>query len=273
MNTLFVTDFKYGRVAVSIAGNTQLRMYALGEILRLIQEDQPLPGKIVLGIIQPRVSDVPLTEELTVEELLAWGEDVLRPGAARALQINAPRIPGPTQCQWCNGKAHCPELAEYAVTTTELTLAEFKGGAPFNPPAPSTLEPALLATIGNRAALIGKWLEACEAEIVARLCTGKEVPEWKLVRGRRGNKEWAVPEDAVAAVLRTNYGLANETIFKHAINTPAVMFKLPSVKDAPELLATLITQKEGALCAAPSSDKRPAALKAPATAAEFSTTD
>ena len=178
------------------------------------------------------------------------------------------------QCKWCRGKAHCLELAEFAANTTSTSMAELEQRALFNPPAPSTLEPALLSTIGNRAALISKWLEACEAEIVARLCTGKEVPEWKLVRGRRGNKEWAVPEDAVAAVLRDNYGLANETIFKPEINSPTTILKLPTVKASPELIGTLITQKEGAICAAPSSDKRAAVLQSgPALAAEFSTTD
>jgi hypothetical protein len=103
---------------------------------------------------------------------------------------------------------------------------------------------------------------------------GSEAAPWKLVRGKKGNRTWAPDqEDAIAAVLRVNYGLANETIFSLKMLSPTAILALPAVKEDPDLLAAFITQKEGSLAPAPFTDKRAAYVPRELIAADFETID
>jgi len=271
---IYVTDYKHGRTLVEIAGNTQTRMYAAAALLRQVKKGVKFtpPSRVVMAIVQPRVFSVPQVEEITGEELVDWIENVLRPAAERTLEPNAPLIPGDKQCQWCRAKGSCPALAEFgAMTLGAADLADLQ--STFAPPDVSTLTPRQLADIASKADLAIKWLKSVQDEVTTRLYSGREVPDWKLVRGKRGNREWSGDEDGIVAVLRKNYGLAPETIYRHELHSPTTILKLPDVKAAPELLSSFITQKEGSICAAPVSDKRPVFTPGELIAAQFSTID
>jgi hypothetical protein len=269
-----VTDYKHGRTPVEIVGNTQTRIYASAALLRSVPPGVTFtaPERVVMAIVQPRVFGEPQVEVISGDELVAWIKDVLRPGAAATRDPDAPLVPGDKQCQWCRAKGDCPALAEYAAATAGAAdLVEFNGG--FTPPAPSGLSGDAIADIMGKTKLVRAWLDAVESEAATRLFNSREVGDWKLVRGKKGNRSWQGDEDAITAVLRNNYGLANETIFKLSLLSPTAILALPEVKASPDLLAAFITQKEGGLTPAPGTDKRAAAFPGELLAAEFTTID
>lgn len=278
-DAIYVTDFKYGRTPVEIVGNTQTRCYAAGALQRQREGNGPFgaPERVVMAVVQPRVFSAPQIEEISGTELADWIENVLTPGATATREPDAPLVPGPVQCHWCRAKGDCPALAQHAVRVTgAVDLSEFAGG--FTPPAPSGLSGEQLGDIAGKAAMVRKWLDAVDAEITTRLLSGQRIGSdeapWKLVRGKKGNRTW-VPEqeDAIAGVLRTNYGLSNETIFAQKMLSPTAILSLPAVKEAPDLLAAFIAQKEGSLTPAPFTDKRAAHVPRDLIAAGFETID
>ena len=80
--TMEVIDFKYGKgVRVSAVRNEQMMIYALGAYLRHSFEYRI--ERVRMTIVQPRIDN--LSEyELTVEELMKWAHDELRPKAVVA---------------------------------------------------------------------------------------------------------------------------------------------------------------------------------------------
>ena len=81
-NEMHVCDFKYGKgKPVSSYENPQLMLYALGawNAFRMIYPIQ----KVTLHIIQPRIDNTS-SWEVSVEELLRWGEETVKPQALKA---------------------------------------------------------------------------------------------------------------------------------------------------------------------------------------------
>lgn len=276
-DTLWVTDFKYGRVPVQVVGNTQARTYAAYKVLGEVKDGDltqaiKIPKKIGLAIVQPRCFSEPQIETITGAELMKWVNQVLIPGAAATQDPNAPRVPGEAQCQYCPVKGTCKELAHSsALAVGAVDVTDFH--TVFEPLPPTEMSPEVLAGVAEKAAMVIKWLEAVKVEVANRLYTGREVPGWKLVRGKRGNREWTGDEDAIVAVLRNNFLLADETIFRHEIQSPSKILALPDVKQNADLLAVFITQKEGSVQAAPESDKRAVYTPGELIASNFETID
>ena len=87
---LEVFDYKNGSgVFVPVESNPQLRTYALGS-LRFIEQEGADPydyEAVRYTVCQPRHRDAPfdgiMKEETTPAELIAWGDEVLRPAAER----------------------------------------------------------------------------------------------------------------------------------------------------------------------------------------------
>ncbi len=81
-DTLQIVDFKYGKgVPVSAEGNVQLRLYALGA-LGLYSIVYPI-SHVKMAIVQPRLDSI-TEDEITVEELLDWAENAVKPTALQA---------------------------------------------------------------------------------------------------------------------------------------------------------------------------------------------
>lgn len=127
------------------------------------------------------------------------------------------------------------------------------------PPAPVDLSNDQLATILNRADMIKKWLDAVQAESFKRMSEAERLPGWKLVQGKKGNRKWAEGKASeVAALLKSKYGLATESIYSLEMLSPSKILDLPEVKKNKAALNEYITQSEGSITMAPESDKRPA---------------
>lgn len=250
-HSIAVIDLKYGKgVAVSAVGNTQLRIYAAGAYLFAKSQGFD-PQSVKLMIVQPRVSGGVSEEVLTIEELNAWVRDVLVPGAKATRENTDALVPSDKGCMWCKAKAICPALAAKAFAVIENVQ---------QPPAPVDMTPEKLALALDNKKLIESWLKACEAEGKRRLETGSDLPGYKLVRGKPGNRTWVEGQtDAIVSVLVNNYGLDANTIHSHELLSAPQMLKLQAVKDmGDELLQPFIARSEGAICLAPASDKREA---------------
>ena len=78
---LHIVDLKYGYIEVQAKENTQMMMYALGALnlfdcLYDIEE-------VEMTIFQPRIQNIS-SWSMSVEELVKWGNEVLRPEAELA---------------------------------------------------------------------------------------------------------------------------------------------------------------------------------------------
>ena len=73
---LSITDYKHGKgVPVSAVGNPQMKLYALGALRRYAAVFGDTIKRVRMTIDQPRL-DSYTTDEITVEELRAWGESI-----------------------------------------------------------------------------------------------------------------------------------------------------------------------------------------------------
>jgi len=264
---LHIVDLKYGmRHAVKVENNPQLMCYALGALDKFDPDNEVT--QVFLHIVQPRNGGIS-TEMLTVEELRDWGNNVLRPGIIRTQSVDAPRIPGDKQCLWCAHKGACPELAAWSANAAFAEFGDAGTGlallseTPLQmsvlPPAPTSLTGEQISMILARSSLIAAWLKAVDAEAIRRMGEQQEVPGYKLVAGKKGNRAWTDgAEEQIVAVLTGNYNLARESVYKMDLLSPTQMLKLPEVKANPGLLDLFIHQAEGGVSLAPVSDKRPA---------------
>lgn len=87
---LVVVDLKYGDgIDVSVDENPQVRIYGLGALALLVDDEGNLTGltlddRVVYYIVQPRLGGIKVWSE-TVGDLLEWRDEVLAPALTKAL--------------------------------------------------------------------------------------------------------------------------------------------------------------------------------------------
>lgn len=188
-DTLYVVDFKYGRLSVSPHDNPQAFAYTLG----LVFELGHVPANVVVVIIQPRGQDGQTVKMVALSglDLMIWADTVLKPGVNALFDPNPGLRPG-DHCRFCPAKIDCPalyELAQKAARTDFSTL----------PADPMTFTNDELAHVLNNAEAISLWIDAVRAEASGRIEKGQKLPNWKLVP-KRAVRRWA-DEVFVAEVL------------------------------------------------------------------------
>ena len=106
---LEIIDYKHGKgVAVSAYENTQMKLYALGAVNQFgFLYDLET---IRMTICQPRLDSIS-TFEMSVEDLLKWGNEVVKPKAELAFKGEGDFIAG-EHCRFCKVKAFCRARAE-----------------------------------------------------------------------------------------------------------------------------------------------------------------
>ncbi len=238
---IVVTDLKYGKgVRVYAENNTQARIYAYGAWR--IYKDRYDIRSVRIRIAHPRLADGFSEWVISIDELLDFAYNTVKPRAKAAWRFDAPRTPSEDGCQWCKIRATCPALYQLGVETTSSVfddedemeetydstrLAEIAdeaeddfADAPFQPGDPAKLSTKALAKILRYRAVVEKFFSAVEAELLERAIAEEEdVPGWKLVEGRT-LRRW--PED-FAAVYRKlkRYGLKDSAIFTESMISPA----------------------------------------------------
>jgi hypothetical protein len=250
---LIIVDAKFGFKEVDADENPQLMIYAAAawDELKVAYDFQ----RVRIAISQPRLLAKPEfsfsmddMQKFIIE--VAFSADLTR-------LFPDQLVPSEKACQWCRAKAICPALREQAL-------------ADFDAVVPETAHEDDLARVMANANLIEGWIKAVRAEVERRLLAGEPVTGYKLVQGKRGNRMWASPEDAEAALKAMR--IKHDQMYDYKLASPTSIEKLAKAEEiGPRQwtkIQALITQSEGQPSVAPTSDKRPA-LVTSAAASDF----
>lgn len=254
---LQIHDLKFGRgVQVFAEHNEQLMIYALGALMQYgLTYDFK---RVRLVIHQPRLQH--LSEwDCTIEELVAFSV-TLKEQAQKAIGYadNGPLVelnPGEKQCRWCKASATCPALAKEVSRTVGAEFDELIRIGDSKSLVPPGFDTEALATKMNAIDLIESWCKAVRAEVERVLFDGGQVPGYKLVQGRQGNRDWINEQDVEAAFKAMRLKLDEMYDFK--LISPTSAEKL--LKDTPrrwKKVQSLVTRSPGKPSVAPVSDKR-----------------
>lgn len=246
-----VIDLKFGQgVRVDAYKNEQAMMYALGvwQTYGSLYEIDTF----VLHIHQPRLDHVS-EYTITVKELLAWANEVVKPAADRASSGTPEFNPGQKTCQWCKARATCKALAKH---NYELTLSKFDDlEAPLVVPTAETLSADEIAALLPKLSLLKSWAGDLEEYATNTLAHGGVIPGFKLVEGR-SIRQWEPDEEIVARCL-VEVGMAQDAIYTKKLISPTQAEKALGRAKAGEI-ASLVVKPRGKPTLAPEHDPRPA---------------
>ena len=237
---LHIIDFKYGQgVLVEAEENPQMMLYALGA-LRLFDSLYDIT-EVSMSIYQPRRDNVS-TWTISVDELNAWAENVLKPKAELAHKGEGDYLPGPW-CQFCKAAVKCRARAE-----EKLQLARFE----FAPPP--LLSDEEIEEILRKLDDLTKWASEIQAYAQdAAINHGKVWQGFKLV-ATRTNRRYTDEEAVIQAAKEAGY----TDIFRKSLIPITEMEKLMSKKEFNRILGALVEKPQGRPTLVPVTDKRPA---------------
>lgn len=238
-NELIVIDLKYGKnIAVQATNNPQLRLYALGAYnVNSFFYDI---SSITTMIVQPRNGGIS-TENLSLKELLDWGESI-KPLAQLAYKGGGELRAG-SHCRFCPCAPRCKELARHNM---ELAKYDFK--------AAEMLSDAELADILSKVEGLVNYANKIKEYCLEEALKGHKFAGYKLVEGRSVAKYDDV--EAIENTLIEN-GYEPEKIYKprELLGTTA-MKKVLSTKKFVELVAPYMIKPQGKPVLVPENDKR-----------------
>ncbi|PRR92932.1 MULTISPECIES: DUF2800 domain-containing protein [unclassified Bacillus (in: firmicutes)] len=253
-NTLYITDFKYGKgVPVSAENNSQMKLYALGAY---VEYGFLFPiESIKLAIIQPRLNNVS-EFDLSVADLLAWGEEI-KPIAQKAFDGEGEFIPG-EHCKFCRAKAQCRARAE-----------EFSALADFTSLKPPLLTDEEVGQMLEKGQHVESWVKALKEYALAESLKGKSIAGWKAVEGR-GSRSFSDIDKAFDHLK--NNGIDESMLFDRVPLSVSKLEKALGKEEFRNLLEAegLVVKSTGKPTLVPESDKRQPVSNAPAATEDFS---
>lgn len=246
-----ICDLKYGMgVKVDAEENEQLQIYALAAL-----EQFEMLGdfkKVKLHIHQPRLEHYD-EWEVSVPDLREFEVKVRKAvkrvrEAQKSNSLDGYLNPGAKQCRFCKARATCPALASQIAEAT---------GADFNDVSQTELiDPIDLGAAMDKADLVEVWMKGVRARVEAELLNGQKVKGWKLVEGKKGNRDWS--DDATAEAEMKAMRLTQEKMYSFKLLSPTKMEKV--LKENPKSwsrITKLISRKAGKPSVAKSTDPRP----------------
>lgn len=247
---LQIIDLKYGQgILVETERNPQLMLYALGALAAF--EALYEISEVTLTIFQPRRSNVD-TWTVSVTELKAWAEGVVRPAAELAARGEGCFAAG-DWCRFCKLAPTCRARAE-----ANLALARLE----FAPPA--ELSDVEISEVLAKLPELKAWASDVEAYALSLAVNqGKTWAGFKLVEGRSIRKY-----SDEAKVVETAETAGVSDIYEKKLKTITALEKQLGKKRFNELLGSLIVKPPGKPTLVPETDKRPA-LQTASVADEF----
>jgi hypothetical protein len=243
-DTLTIIDYKFGKgVAVSALGNDQLKLYALGAL-----NDYGFAYDVKraeMHIFQPRIDNTSDCQ-LLVEDLMEWAEKTVKPTAEKAAKGEGDFCTG-DHCTFCPHAGRCRELDK--VCTSFVEVHGVRAAVP-------VLTPWEIAEVLKMEGLISLWLRRVKAQALTDLMDGKQVPGFKVVEGKLGNRKWTDELKAAEALKAAGYN--QEEITETKLLSPSQMDKAIGKKKVVELLDSFIDRAPGSPAVVPDTDKRPA---------------
>lgn len=255
-----VMDLKYGKgIYVDPRENSQLRLYGLGAYYELCHLYDIT--SVRMTVLQPRLSNF-RSEELSIEDLLEWGQQYVMPRAKMAWVGSGELVPG-AHCKdgFCRARFTCPARAEAALAVAK---AEFSTPVP---PLVETLSMDRIAALLPQADMVIDWFKDLQAYALKQAVEhAVTVPGFKLVEGR-SNRKYA-DQNAVAAKLKES-GIPEEIMFERSLLGITAMESAIGKKKFTELLGDLVVKPAGKPTLVPEGDKRPALALAASAAEDF----
>jgi len=277
---LIVVDLKYGMGhRVYADDNRQLKVYALAALEEFSILHDFKRARLIIS--QPRITSAPSEWPVSIEDLLAFADEVK--ACAEKATFVATKVapdefsdyltPGYAQCKWCKAKAQCVALNAYIQDTIG---AGFDDLTEIETELPSVTEMAKLSPteVGDRLArvhLVESWCKAIRGHAEALLFEHNNSEEimaqlgYKLVQGKRGNRQWRDKEAAEETFKRLR--VKKEDMYDFKLISPTTAEKrakegVIGPRQWPKIVE-MITQAEGKPSVAPLIDKRPALIIAP----------
>lgn len=241
--TMTVIDYKYGQgVAVDATENTQMMLYALGAL-----NDYGIAydvEKVTMHIYQPRINNISVWEA-AADDLLYWADHTVKRVAAEAVKGKGKYRAG-AWCKFCPHAGRCRTLTK---TCTEYVQThQLRVAVP-------VLAPHEVAEVLQMEPLVSLWLKRVRDQALTTMLNGGEIPGYKVVTGKQGNRKWT-DECRVLATLQAA-GYSDEDILETKLLSPAAMDKALGKKKAAELLEGMTDRAPGSPTIAPLSDRRP----------------
>lgn len=252
-DTIEVVDLKYGKgIKVDARGNSQMRLYALGAYN--IFGDLYDFTRVRMTIVQPRIDHIS-TDELPIDELLTWAEDVVRPAAKAALSDDGHICAG-DWCRWCPAKAICRARAEKNLELAQYDFAD-----------PALLSNGEISDILRRVDEFNRWVSDVSEYALTEALAGATFDGFKIVEGRSNRKY--KDELAVAEALQ-KVGFSEAVLYERKLLGITAMEKLVGKKKFTETLKDLIEKPQGKPTLVPESDPREPYHSAASAVADFS---
>lgn len=237
---LEVCDYKHGKgIPVDAVNNPQIRLYSLGGLARFgnLYDFPAVRGTI----IQPRLDSVS-EETLTREDLLHWAETEVVEKAKQAWAGTGEFAAG-EHCRFCPAKAVCAARVAEA-----LKMFQYGLGAPGI--IPDEQIPEILKTLDVAEA----WIKDIRSYAENQALHGQVWPGYKLVHGKKPNRQWTNPEEVKAQLLRAGY--STDQFEETRLRPVGEIEKALGKKAFRALVGELVSQGEGRLTLVPADDKR-----------------
>lgn len=268
LKELQIHDLKMGRREVR-PDCRQLKMYAAAAFQKFDAAMGPF-DRITLVIHQPRIHDKPQVFWMTQAELEEFRKDIRAQAAGSRIAFEHREnwmgkdlsylVPTTDGCKYCRASGDCP--AQDKVVLSAVGLEEFSDLTALQPEAVN-------ASLGDYPIhhklavvdLVASWCEAVKNYGYQQAMSGVQIPDFKLVLGRRGNRRWANPEDAEGTLKSMR--LKHDEMYSYKLKSPTAIEKLYGPKGATpstkrwNKLSAMVCQAEGKPTLVPVSDTRP----------------
>jgi len=250
---LYVVDHKFGYMPVAAQGNKQLGIYAAA----FLHAHDLDVAQICLVVIQPRLKavDKAIVTRKDLDELSAKAK------AAVAAHGTREAVPSEKSCQWCKHAGRCDAQNQWVMTTVSDDFVDLTDLPSMTAKLENAIklvdavDSATLSRMNSATTLIEQWAAKVKQRTQDLLTSGYDVPGYKLVEGRAGNRKWADPVQAAYGLAAL--GMTPDNIYKSEVLSPAQAEKLLAPNQRSEL-DKLVTRSDPKPVVAKDSDKRPA---------------
>lgn len=223
--TLHVVDFKYGRnVRVYVENNSQLKLYALGMLLKLGTLSD-LVDYVVMHLHQPRMNNIAKFTMLKTD-LIDWAESI-RDIAKKAFNGEGDLVAG-EHCRFCDHLPHCDKQYEQFLEFLELSNLE------------DMTDEQYVKVFANRKHVV-KFIEKVEDFLKKSTNQGKKYEGLKLVKGKSYRK---YKNDKAVGDALIKLGLRPDQIYNTKIIGITALENLISVDDYDKHIGPLIYKPE-----------------------------
>jgi len=240
-NVLRVIDFKYGKgVEVSAEENPQMKLYALGALKQFGMFYNI--ESIELSIVQPRINNI---SEFTIskEELLNWGETIVKPQAQKAF-MGLGEFKQGDHCKFCRAKGACEFRAKENMKVVEdVKQKQIKG----------LLSNEEAAEVLNKTEGLNDWIKSVSEYALNELLKGNIIPGYKAVEGKSNRK--IVDIDKAFEILEAS-GIDAALLYERKPLTLTQLEKTVGKKQVAETIGDYIEKPKGSPTLAKESDKR-----------------